>query len=89
MDDKRNQLDKKFLDDYLDVFNRGYTLQLNHVGEWIDLECHHEIHVTFIVDIYDTNTIEYCMITPFGRFYKNTIRIKVEGREDLNFLNKL
>lgn len=84
----RNLVDKKFLEDYLDAYERGFPLQVRSNGLWLDLGQVEvgSIYVSYVVDLFNQYGKEWCLITPLGKYFRNSVRIKFEGIEELEEL---
>ena len=85
-DPNRNLVDKKFLDDYIDAYERGFPLQVRSNGLWLDLGQVEldDIYVSYVVDLFDQYDKEWCLITPIGKFFRGSIRIKFDEVDNLN-----
>lgn len=81
---KRNLVDKKFLEDYLDAYERGFTLQVKSNGLWLDIETRGYIYISYVADVFNENSKEWCLMSPIGKFFRNNIRIKFDEVDILN-----
>lgn len=81
---ERNELDKKFLYDYLQASKDGYQVQVKSNGEWLDIYYDEDlVYVGSAIDIFNSNYLEWCLFTPLGKYFRKNIRINFDDREQI------